>query len=343
MSSAAARLSKDPSQIATAKLKAGEVAAAKDEARKFAAAQEQLKQNAADPAAKAVAGRFLCLVRSDWDHGLPLLKDGNDKVLQPIAVAELKLNKTPAELAFLGDSWLAAAKKVPLHAAAQARGLYWYQQALPLANGLTKIRIEKELAGHQARLGLDLLSKVDVERDAAAGSWTMQAHALVVTGYFAKISLPTPSDLARYELSVELASKDTANGVFIYLPIGKRSVGLRLGDKRNADGLDLLNGMPASEPQNPTTSRPGSLDPDQRCSVVIDVLVKDSDAEIQVETNKRKIISWKGPISQLDVRENFAPPHRERIGITTIQDGMIFYSARLVYSKAARPAGAENR
>jgi hypothetical protein len=110
--STAAKISREPSQMATAKAKAGEVAAAKDEYKKFSVAEEQLKLNPADATAKAAAGRYLCLVRHDWDHGLPLVKDGNDKVLQPLAVAELKANKTPAELAALGDAWSAAAKKI---------------------------------------------------------------------------------------------------------------------------------------------------------------------------------------------------------------------------------------
>jgi hypothetical protein len=341
MSGAIARLTKDPSQLMAAKFKATEVAAAKDESRKFAAAQEQLKQNPADSAAKAAAGRYLCLVRRDWDHGLPLLNESNDKALQPIAAAELKANKTPAELAALGDAWVAAAKKMPLHTAAQERGMFWYRQALPSATGLTKIKLEKELAGHELKVGIDLISKFDIQRDVVDGAWILDHHTITCPrpGGIPRIMFPVPEDMSHYELLVEFTDFAPAGGLHIFFPVGNRSTSLVLEAIRRCDGLETVNGQNSMGPQNPATSKPSSMVQNQRIAVVIDVLVKGDNAEIEVQTNKRKIISWKGAINQLGAFSSWAPPQRDRIGISLMNGSWAIHTVRLVTMKAAAAAG----
>src|SRR5262249_43078345 len=61
--------------------------------RKASAAPEPdrkaLRANPDAPAAAAKVGRFLCLVKGDWDAGLPLLAKGNDPKLKAAAEKDL--------------------------------------------------------------------------------------------------------------------------------------------------------------------------------------------------------------------------------------------------------------
>jgi hypothetical protein len=112
---------------------------------------------------------------------------------------------------------------------------------------------------------------------------------------------------------------------------------LLLNPSQGKDGLGKINGLSVYDPRNPALSSPGSLTSNQRCPIVIGVLVKEGQAEIQVDTNQRRIISWKGPVDQLDVEDYWAPPHHDRIGVAVTSEPAMFHSVRLVYSKSTPP------
>ncbi|HJZ55018.1 MAG TPA: hypothetical protein VKE74_08665 [Gemmataceae bacterium] len=109
--------------------------------------RKALKANPDDPAAAAKVGRFLCLVKGDWDAGLPLLAKGNDPKLK--AAAEKDLAKPDAATARMevGDAWwdLGETLEAAERAEARLRARHWYTQAVADLTGLTKSRIEKRL------------------------------------------------------------------------------------------------------------------------------------------------------------------------------------------------------
>jgi hypothetical protein len=115
---------------------------------KCKAARVTLAAKPADPAANATVGRFVCLIKNEWDSGLPLLVKGNDTSLKPLAEKELANPSTTKEQIELADSWfdLAATQKRRAELASlQGRAAYWYEKALPAITGLQKLRIEKRL------------------------------------------------------------------------------------------------------------------------------------------------------------------------------------------------------
>ncbi|NQT40634.1 MAG: hypothetical protein HQ581_24285, partial [Planctomycetes bacterium] len=107
-----------------------------------------LAEKPADPDANAAVGRFYCLVKCDWERGLPMLALGSDAALQVPARKELEAITTPTEQIALADIWWnlggqaeGAARQSLLHHAAT-----WYNKALPtLPSGLAKARISKRL------------------------------------------------------------------------------------------------------------------------------------------------------------------------------------------------------
>jgi hypothetical protein len=130
-----------------------EVAAAYTEVEKATAT---LAKNPKDPEANFTVGKYQCLIRGDWDAGLPMLAQGSDADLKAIARRELERVSVAEAQAALGDQWLALAMKNKGLAKRQmqARAVFWYRKALPGLSDPVKGTVEKrlkELAGGQER------------------------------------------------------------------------------------------------------------------------------------------------------------------------------------------------
>jgi hypothetical protein len=101
-----------------------------------------------DPTAKAAAGRFKCLVKNDWEHGLPLLLDGADAQFKTLAERDQAAITAGASVQCeiadqwwnLGDQYLQRARL-----ACRTRAAHWYKMASPKLTGLPKTLAEKRL------------------------------------------------------------------------------------------------------------------------------------------------------------------------------------------------------
>ncbi len=122
--------------------------------KRLAAALTTLKTSPNDPAANAVAGRYLCLAQGDWEHGLPMLVKGSEAIMKSLAMKDLTATESVAggkdsrEALTAGDAWWDASERetaVWSKTAMQKRAEFWYEQALPDASGLAKVRIEKRI------------------------------------------------------------------------------------------------------------------------------------------------------------------------------------------------------
>jgi hypothetical protein len=120
-------------------------------AREFAQAKtalETLTSKPDDPDAKAAAGRFKCLVKNDWDHGLPLLLDCADAPFKLLAERDqAAATAGPKVQAEIGDQWWELGEKYLQRArlACRTRAVYWYKLAAPKLAGLPKTIAEKRI------------------------------------------------------------------------------------------------------------------------------------------------------------------------------------------------------
>lgn len=123
----------------------GDLATAYESMRKAAAI---LDQAPVDPEANLTVGKYLCLVKGDWDKGISYLALGTDEKLKALAVKELKGVPDAEGQVALGDGWwdLASASEGVAQKQLQGRAAYWYRKALPAVTGLVKDKVAGRVA-----------------------------------------------------------------------------------------------------------------------------------------------------------------------------------------------------
>jgi hypothetical protein len=124
-----------------------EVEQLQKEAESLQADFKTLQKQPRDPDASLKVGQFLCLLKGNWDKGLPLLAQGADEKLQALAKKDLAAPTQAAEQVEVGDGWwnLAESEKDLAKWRLQRRAEHWYKQAAPDLTGLAKSRVDKRL------------------------------------------------------------------------------------------------------------------------------------------------------------------------------------------------------
>ena len=109
----------------------------------------QLKAAPDDAEANLAMGRWHCLVRGEWDQGLPFLAKGSDERLRQLAEQELKSAVAkPGDQVKLADAWWELAQRATgkTRDGMLLRAGYWYAQIdLPAVSTLAAAKIEKRL------------------------------------------------------------------------------------------------------------------------------------------------------------------------------------------------------
>lgn len=120
-----------------------EIADQRREYDRYRTAMETLAKKPEDAEANAIAGKYLCLTKGQWDTGLPLLAKGNDAALRDLAKAELAKPTDAAAQVKLADGWWEAstASTDPARSSAQKHSIQWYVSALPRVTGGERDRI----------------------------------------------------------------------------------------------------------------------------------------------------------------------------------------------------------
>ena len=139
---------REPKLLARARAAANQSDQALTQFRRYQAAKVELQKDPGSAEANLAAGRYECLVRGDWERGLPKLAAGSDQTWRELAKKDLAAPADAGARAAVGDGWWELAKEQSGvgQAQLQARAAAWYAKALPQAIGLLKIKLEKRLA-----------------------------------------------------------------------------------------------------------------------------------------------------------------------------------------------------
>lgn len=112
------------------------------------AATQRLAEDANDPDAHFVVGKYLCFALRDWREGCAHLARGSQQDLKQVAESELAIPEDASNQLSLGDGWwkVADAENGPWKPVLLERAGFWYRQAVPSLEGIDKARVEKRLA-----------------------------------------------------------------------------------------------------------------------------------------------------------------------------------------------------
>jgi hypothetical protein len=134
--------------LTAAQEKVREVNWAATEHRQAKAAIETLAVKPDDADAKAAVGRFKCLVKNDWEQGLPLLAEGSDRELKLLAERDqAAASAGPAVQYEVAEQWWELGNRHVQRArlACRGRAAYWYARCAAKLSGFPKTTAERRM------------------------------------------------------------------------------------------------------------------------------------------------------------------------------------------------------
>jgi len=329
----AARAAKDPSLLEKVEALSKEISELRDEFNSVAKHRETLKLNPADPDANAAYGAFLCLVKGEWEKGLPMLSKGADARLRGAADKDLAAAAEPRDQLAAGDAWaemISAERKAVRKAQLTARASHWYQAALPKLDGISKLRVaarleewEKSAAKVRTRGAggpvVDLMAWIDPAAHSVnpLSRWTLRGRALVSgenTGEqtFSRLQIPcAPPPEYDLTVAVQRLGGEGPFGVGL-VAAGRQFVVLLRGDGGGLtaglfDGEDSHE-LVAKYPSDKVAGK-GVPSPEGKPGTIVCAVRA---RHLQVSLNGQVVIDWKNPpYAEASPHEGMEVPNRQ--------------------------------
>lgn len=154
-SAALAKKAKELPMATSAEARAKEFAGLQVRLAKVKAAREKLATTPEDAVSNGLLGSYLCLLKGNWDEGLPYLAKGDDASLKALAGKDAGRPADPAAQAALGDGWWDAGEKSSGKSRdhLRRRAGHWYRLSVAQLAGLSRTKVEKRLAESGALRG----------------------------------------------------------------------------------------------------------------------------------------------------------------------------------------------
>lgn len=212
---AAARKSNNPSMLGKATGKAKEVSELKGRYERVRKAKETLKASPDDGPANFVVGQFECLVKGNWEVGLPMLSKGAQEPLAATARKELESPGDGPGQSALADQWWELAEKetgsTKKHL--RERAIYWYEKASAQLTGLGKTKVDRRLTDYRMEK-VHRGSWLDLSDPKLYGKTGALGTAMVIDRQQSlKLVKPPTGEFDGYSVKVKLLSKDAVPNV----------------------------------------------------------------------------------------------------------------------------------
>jgi hypothetical protein len=144
----AAAKARDKALVESIRARAKFLLGLKKEFARYEQALATLEDQPDDAEANLVAGRYLCLVKGDWERGLPMMAGGGEPSWAEPAAEDLASPEEPAAQLEVADAWyaLAEGKLDPVRGNLLDRAGLWYREALPALPTAEKGKVVQRLA-----------------------------------------------------------------------------------------------------------------------------------------------------------------------------------------------------
>jgi hypothetical protein len=156
------RQGKDSSRLGRMSVYRGVILEAEKAHKLVPAALSALATNAENTQANDVAGKFFCLIKNEWEIGLPMMARGSDLKLRILARMDLEKGKSGSEIVQLADQYyeLAAEHKQPQRRCLELRAAFHYAAARPfLMPGVELVKADKRIEEIHKAYAADVLAR----------------------------------------------------------------------------------------------------------------------------------------------------------------------------------------
>ncbi len=109
------------------------------------AAVAKLLDDPNDADANVAYGKYVCLIKGDWQRGLPMLAKGSDAAIKSAAERDLASPSDAKSQEAVGDAWYVVAQSDESLRRFHARAHHWYTEALHDAAALSQIKLSKRI------------------------------------------------------------------------------------------------------------------------------------------------------------------------------------------------------
>lgn len=172
----------------------------------------------------------------------------------------------------------------------------------------------------------DLLRSFDSSKNAVKGEWQLEKSELrVKSGKGAVCRLPGTVGKT-YTLTAEFTRQSGEDVVAFIVPIGGTSVAVELSSwQGTSHGMARVDGQSSRSEQNPTATRPGTLQNGKRYRVDIAVSEKADQPAIEVRLDEKKLFDWTGQASRLQPHFAFQLEQADTVGLASSDNDVVFH------------------
>jgi len=137
---------------------------------KVEAARKRLESEPGHAGASEYLGRLLCFGKSQWNEGLPRLRDAENTKLATLAAADLQGPTLANQCSEMADRWweiaLATQDDPVLIRGGQERAVYWYREAITrglsgLSKAAARSRLDQYESNHEREIAARTAPNVD--------------------------------------------------------------------------------------------------------------------------------------------------------------------------------------
>lgn len=189
----------------------------------------------------------------------------------------------------------------------------------------------------------DLLTLIQTDRDAIAGTWTKTVDGLKVSASKTAQLVIRTEPTGSYELNIDFTRSEGNDGVEIVLPVGGKQCNLELsGWSGAAHAITRVDGKPSRDSQNPTSVQPGKLDNNKKHTVAVKVTPGGENVSIVVTLNKKQIINWTGKKTRLQPHVMMQMPNNKVLGLAAFDSAVTFHKLELKSNSSPKTANLPN-